>query len=148
VAAGGKVQVTVVLSPYRGPDEVVTHEIQVPPETAPGRLVVSIGGALSVDEASDYDEPVLPRDLDQLIWLINRLRRNDRVYIVATHEDSGVLLGGSRLPNLPPSASSLLSRPNGGNVVEIPQRSILEEYVDTDYAVEGSARIQIEVEVQ
>ena len=49
----------------------------------------------------------LPRDLDQLILLINQLRRNDRVFIVATREDAGALVSGARLPNLPPSAATL-----------------------------------------
>jgi hypothetical protein len=149
VKAGETVKVTAVLSPYRGPDQVVTQEIQVPPETPAGRLAVEVGAALDVEASSATDEPVMPRDLDQLIWLINRLRRNDRVYIVATHADAGVLLGGARLPNLPPSVATILSRPKSrGNLVEIPERSVLEEFVPTEYGVEGSAQIQLDVEVR
>ena len=147
VAAGESVEVTVVLSPYRGPDQKVTREIQVPPETRPGKITLAIGGALAIGRTVDHEEPLLPRDLDQLIWLINQLRRNDRIYILATHDDAGVLLGGARLPNLPPSVASVLTRPrSSGNYSYIPQRSILEEIVPTEYAVEGAARIQLEVE--
>jgi hypothetical protein len=149
VVAGESVQVTIVLSPYRGPDQLLTREIIVPPETPPGPISVLIGGALEVGRDTDHGEPVLPRDLDQLIWLINQLRRNDHIYVLATREDTGVLLGGARMPNLPPSVARVLTRPRSrGNLSIIPIRSILEEVIPTGYAVEGSARIQLEVEVR
>ncbi len=146
VTAGEAVEVTVLLSPYRGPDQLLTREIVVPPQTLPGTISITIGGALAVSHDEERDVPQLPRDLDQLIWLINQLRRNDRIYILASREDSGVLLGGNRMPNLPPSVARVLTRPRGaGNVTIIPRRSILEEVVLTDYAVEGSVRIELEV---
>jgi hypothetical protein len=150
VAPGEAVEVTVVLGPYRGPDRLLTREIVVPAETPPGSLTVSIGGALAIARADEeFDRPVLPRDLDQLIWLINRLRRNDRVYIQASREDTGVLVGGDRMPNLPPSVARVLTRPRSkGHVTTIPRRSVLEEVVWTEYAVEGYARIHLEVEAR
>jgi hypothetical protein len=146
VAPGETLEVTVLLSPYRGPDRLLTREILVPPETPPGILTVSIGGALAVTRDEEFDGPVAPRDLDQLIWLINQLRRNDRIYILASREDSGVLLGGDRMPNLPPSVSRVLVRPGSeGNVTFIPQRSVFEEVLPSDHAVEGYVRIRLEV---
>jgi hypothetical protein len=149
VAPGETVEVTVVLSPYRGADRLLTREILVPAETPPGPLTVSIGGALAVSRDEDFDGALSPRDLDQLIWLINQLRRNDRIYILASREDSGVLVGGDRMPNLPPSVARVLTRPRSkGNVTPIPRRSVLEEVVATDYAVEGYTRIHLEVEAR
>ena len=45
----------------------VEGSIEIPEETAPGRLTVHIGSALSVQRTEETAEPVLPRDLDQLI---------------------------------------------------------------------------------
>jgi hypothetical protein len=147
VRAGDVVEVTAVLSPYRVPERIVRREIVVPEETPAGEVTVTIGGAVALSRAQASDEPVLPRDLDQLIGLINQLRRNDRIYIVASHEDAGVFLDGVRLPNLPPSATAVLTRPRSrGNHTAIRRRHILEEAVRTEYAVEGSARIELEVE--
>jgi hypothetical protein len=147
VRAGETVEATVVLTPYRGPDVVLTREIVIPPETAPGRLTLRVGGALAVSRAEGAGPPVFPRDLDQFIWLINNLRRNDRVYVVALRDDSGVYLGGARLPNLPPSVSSILTRPRSvGNFAVIRQRGILEEEIPTGFAVEGLTTIQLDVE--
>jgi len=147
VRAGDEVEAAVVLSPFRGPEKVYTTTIHIPEETPAGTLSLHVGGALALSRAEEAYEPVLPRDLDQLIELINQLRRNDRIYIAATREDSGVLLEGTRLPNLPPSVANVLSRPRSrGNVVQVPRRSVLEEVIETDFAVEGSARIELQVE--
>jgi hypothetical protein len=145
--AGETVQATVILAPYRGPEQPYSVKIEIPEETPPGRLVLQVGNAVSVSRAETDQGPLLPRDLDQLIKLINQLRRNDRIYIVASTEDSGVLLDGTRLPNLPPSAGAILSLSGSrGNLTSIPRRRVLEEMIATDYAVEGSARIELEVE--
>jgi hypothetical protein len=144
---GETVQATIVLSPYRGGDQILTSKIEIPEETPPGRLSLQVGSAVAVSRAETHEGPLLPRDLDQLIDLINQLRRNDSIYIVASSEDSGVLLEGARLPNLPPSAAAILSFSGSrGNLTPIPRRRVMEEAISTDYAVEGSARIELEVE--
>lgn len=145
--AGETVTATVVLRPYRGADLVFRRPIEIPAALEPGRLHLFVGDALAVDRADLSDDPIAPRDLKQLIWLINHLRRNDRVYILALREDSGVLLGGARLPNLPPSVHGVLARPQSlGNFAVIPRRGVLEEEIPTGFAVEGFARVQLEVE--
>ena len=146
VRAGDEVEAAVVLSPFRGPEKVYTAKIRIPDEMPAGTLSLTVGGALALSRADESLEPVLPRDLAQLIDLINQLRRNDRIYIAATREDSGVLLEGTRLPNLPPSVANVLSRPRSrGSVVAVPRRSVLEEVIETEFAVEGSVRIELEV---
>ena len=79
--------------------------------------------------------------------LMNRLRRNDRLYIVASRGDSGAFLGGSRLPNLPPSVTSLLLRPrSAGNYAFVPERGVLEDEIPVDATIEGFARVILDVE--
>lgn len=149
VLPGDDVRLSVVVRPYRGPDIALETEISIPTETRPGPLELQVGGALAVSrsESGSHQEPILPRDLTQFIWLINHLRRNDRVYVLASSVDDGVFLGGARLPNLPPSVASVLSRPRSkGNFAVIPQRAILEVEIPTEFSVEGLSRIQIEVE--
>jgi len=148
VRAGETVEAMVVLTPYRGPDLILNREIVVPPETTAGRLTLRVGSALAVSRAEGGGAAaVFPKDLDQLIWLINNLRRNDRVYIVASRDDTGVFLDGARLPNLPPSVTSILGRPRSvGNFAVARERGILEEEIRTDFEVEGLTTIQLEVE--
>jgi len=144
---GDSVTATVVVRPYRGPDRVFNREIRIPEGTPAGTLSVYVGGAAAASGSEDPHARVLPESLEQLVRLINQLRRNDRVYVVAYQEDSGVLLGGSRLPNLPPSANRVLSRPRTrGNLSVVSQRGVLEESIPTGFAMEGLARLQLRVE--
>jgi len=143
---GERLLVTIVVKPFRGPDLTFNREIVIPPETPPGELTLHFGGALATARTEETTERVLPQDLKQLVRLINQLRRNDRIYIVATREDSGVFLAGSRLPNLPPSAVSVLTRPRSrGNLAVVNRRAVLEERIDTEHAISGSARVVLEV---
>ncbi len=146
-APGDEIEVAVVLRPYRGSDRVLRRKVVIPPETPPGPLTVAIGGALAIARGQRQDEPVAPTDLDQLIWLINQLRRNDRIYIIGTQKDTGILIGGARMPNLPPSVARVLTRPKTrGNFSYVRERGVLEEAILTDYAVEGSASVELLVE--
>lgn len=147
VRAGDSVTATVVVSPYRGPDMVQSREIRIPPETAPGRLQLWIGDAPALNRVEGSEDGALPLDLAQLVHLINDLRRNDRIYLLATREDAGVVLGGQRMPNLPPSVLGVLTRPRSqGNFAMVRRRGILEEEIATGLNVEGLVRLQLDVE--
>jgi hypothetical protein len=146
VTAGSTVTARIIVSPYRGPDAVLEREIAIPEETPAGPLTLQVGSAAAINRTDDVEGPIYPRDLEQLVTLINRLRRNDRVYVLASRSDSGAYLGGARLPNLPPSLTSILTRPRSfGNFAYVPERGILEEEIRTDTAVEGFARVSVEV---
>lgn len=89
----------------------------------------------------------MPAGLEQFIGLVNNLRRNDHVFVLATRDDDGLFMDGSRLPNLPPSAASVLTRPaSRGNVTAVRERAVFEEHIRTEFAVEGLARIQLQVD--
>jgi hypothetical protein len=145
--AGEKVEVSVMVAPYRGAPQVLKREFEIPPETPPGRLQLFVGDAGNLSRAEGGDADVMPRDLAQLVKLINHLRRNDRVYVLGIREDAGIVVGGDRLPSLPPSALSLLLRPRSlGNFAVVQRRALLEEEIPAEFSVEGMARVQIEVE--
>ncbi len=144
---GETVGVTVLADPFRGPAQALRREITIPPDTPPGILTLHVGGAYAIGRAEAGEAPVLPSSLDQFVRLINSLRRNDRIYISLHSEDRGILLGGTRLPNLPPSVTAILTRPKTrGNVTVVSRRGVLEDQIPTEYAVGGLARIQLQIE--
>ena len=146
VKAGSSVTARILVAPYRGPERSYTREIEIPEETAPGPLILQIGDAAAINRVEDADGPVVPRNLEQLVTLVNRLRRNDHLYILASRADNGVFLGGARLPNLPPSITSILTRPRSfGNYTFVPERGVLETDLPADGAVDGYVRLNVEV---
>jgi hypothetical protein len=146
VAAGESVEIAVRLQPDRGAERTLRRELVIPPDTPQGPIEVSVGAAAVVTRELDGGEVLLPRDLDQLIGLINQLRRNDRIYVIGRRADQGLLLQGTRLVNLPPSAAAMLTRPGSASARgSLAERAVLEDALPTDYAIEGGAQLSFEV---
>jgi hypothetical protein len=148
VKAGESVQVAVGLKPFRGPEVTREITVTVPQEVPPGRLLLQVGDALNLSRTdADRSDDFVPRDLKQLIFLINHLRTNDRLYAILTRSDNGLLFQGERLPNLPPSVSQVMARPQTrGNYLRVLYRGVAEESIALGYAVEGFRLLSIDVE--
>ena len=144
---GDLVTATVVIQPFRGPDQTVQTEVRIPPEAQAGQLTIHIGSAESLDRIEEAGEHVQPQAMSQLIGLINQIRRNDRIYIMALREDNGVLLDGQRLPNLPASVAQVLSQSDSrGNYPRVRRRVLFEDRIDTEYVINGSTKLTLVVE--
>jgi hypothetical protein len=148
VRAGETVRLSVMLRPYRGQPLQKQIDLEIPKETAPGRLLVRVGDGLTFARLETKGEPVnlQPRTFDQLVWLINQIRAFNRVYANVSILDEGVVVGGLPLPNLPPSIAQVMLMPQaGGSFGRLRQRGLLEESVETDLAVTGYRKIALEV---
>ena len=150
VRAGETIQVSAVIKPFRGPEVTRQIDVKVPEEATPGRLIMQVGDGLTlarIEDAGENDEEFHPRDLAQLIWLINHLRSNDKVYAVLSRADNGILFQGQRLPNLPPSVAQVMVRPQTrGNYLRLWYRGVAEETIDTDSVLTGYKQLTIDVE--
>jgi hypothetical protein len=147
VRPGETVQVSISLKPYRGPALTRQIGITIPDEVQPGRLVLQVGDGVALARAESEDEDFYPRDLAQLIWLINHLRSNDTLYAVLTRSDNGILYQGERLPNLPPSIAQVMVRPQTrGNYLRLPYRGVAEESLPTGYMLTGYKLLTLDVE--
>jgi hypothetical protein len=146
--AGETLQVSVSLKPFRGPEMTRQIDIEIPSEVQPGRLLLRVGDGVALARTEDEGESeFVPKDLSQMIWLINHLRSSDRIYAVLTRGDNGILYQGERLPNLPPSVAQVMVRPQTrGNYQRLLYRGVAEEAVLTDYALEGYKLLSIVVE--
>ena len=150
VRPGETIQISAILKPFRGPEVTRQIDIKIPDEVTPGRLVLQVGDGMTLarveDEGDDSDD-FHPKDLAQLIWLINHLRSNDKVYAVLSRADNGILFQGQRLPNLPPSIAQVMVRPQTrGNYLRLWYRGVAEETLETDYMLTGFKQLTVDVE--
>jgi len=138
----------VVIKPFRGPEVTRPIEIEVPAEVPPGRLILQVGDGVALARSEEgEDDDFSPRDLKQLIWLINHIRSNDKVYAVLTRSDNGIVFQGERLPNLPPSIAQVMVRPQTrGNYLRLGYRGVAEAAIDTPYMLTGYKLLSIDVE--
>lgn len=148
VRPGDTVRLHITVKPFREEPVHGTLDLELPPETPLGRLVIRVGDGLTLSRLETRETPAayMPQDLPQLISLLNHIRAFNRVYANVSTLDEGILVGGTRLPNLPPSVAQVLLMPQAsGNFVRVRQRGLLEEFLDTDYAVTGYRKIFLEV---
>jgi hypothetical protein len=129
----------------------VTHEIplRIPASAPAGTYDLLVGDAATFNAVEQRErlQPFAPRDLDQLLKELNRLRTGSRVYARLTRPESGAIVAGEYLPALPESVLSVLrSASQGGSVVPLRTAEIWSGIADTDHAVSGARRLTITVE--
>ena len=135
VRAGDIVELAVALRDSKGAEIVKKTEYRVPAGIAPGPLEITISdaGTLNSQEWQMFANPRQAASSAQLVEALNRLRRNDRLYVRLWRPSRGFLLQTERLPEPPASVAGLLSIPSktGGEVREEWQSTLAEVEIDS-----------------
>jgi len=120
-APGETLRVRVLLHPYRGSARVEETTVRVPDQIARGatlRILVTDGDTLNrASRGFAFAGSSGPSGLDQLIAVLNRERRNDRLYVGLFMSAPTLLWEDKELPNIPLSQINVLDgRPTPGSV--------------------------------
>src|SRR6266699_1452488 len=121
-APGETLRVRVLLRPYRGAARVEETTVRVPEQVARGTtLRILVSDADLLNRASRgfafAGAGGSPTGLDQLIALLNRERRNDRLYVGLFVPAPTLLWDDKELPNIPLSQINVVDgRPTPGSV--------------------------------
>jgi hypothetical protein len=90
---------------------------------------------------------VLPHRLDQFIRLMNTLRKNDQVFVMAARPETIRSQGGALLPNLPPSAAAMIGTAEAASTgADITFVNIAETSIPVNYQVHGMVTAVLELE--
>ena len=150
VRAGETVEFAAALRNDAGEEIIKKASLQVPAGANPGPLEVTFadGGSLNFLEWRTFASTTRAQDPAKLIQAMNRLRRNDRLYIRVWRSAQGFQLESERLPDPPSSVTALLSSPRAqGSGVASEYQSTIEEFeIDgLDSIVRGSVNTRIMV---
>jgi len=121
-APGETLRVRVLLRPYRGPARVEETTVRVPDQATRGttlRVLVTDGDMLNRASRGFGFSAAGGSNagLDQLIALLNRERRNDRLYVGLFAPTPTILWDDKELPNIPLSQINVIDgRPTPGTV--------------------------------
>jgi hypothetical protein len=101
-----------------GSEFVERIPLEIPADAPLGPLVIFVGDGASLNMA-DRAQPSAefsPRDLSQLVRAINKLKRNNRLYVRVMRAGTGAIVNNEEMPVLPPSMLATLgsSRTSGG----------------------------------
>jgi hypothetical protein len=154
-APGETLRVRVLLRPYRGAARVEETTVRVPEQVARGttlRILVSdadllnrasrglaLGGAGSGAGSG-------PTGLDQLIALLNRERRNDRLYVGLFAPAPTLLWDDKELPNIPLSQINVVDgRPTPGSVQVLRESLASEASIPLGGPVSGVISLNLQI---
>ncbi len=147
---GERIQVRVFYRTFGGQTVQETVELEAPPLAAGSEFQLIIADAVSMHqlETNLYrSQDFTPRNLAQLIRLLNNLRKNNRIYFKMLASKPGLFLKGEELPNLPPSLKSMFSSPraSASAPTELTRSTLREYQLPIPYVFRGMASIPVKV---
>ncbi|HKP84895.1 MAG TPA: SpoIVB peptidase S55 domain-containing protein, partial [Blastocatellia bacterium] len=118
VERGENVEVQVFARHDNGSEFVERIPITIPGDAPIGPLVIMVGDGASINQV-EMRQPAgdfVPRDLSQLVRTINKMKRNNRLYVKLLRAGSGAIVNNEEMPTLPPSMLATLGsqRTSGG----------------------------------
>lgn len=152
-APGETVRVRVMLRPYRGASRVEETTVRVPEQAVRGAtLRVLVSDAEWLNRASrGFGFPGMPgasgpAGLDQLIALLNRERRNDRLYVGLFAPAPTLVWDDKEMPNVPLSSINMIDgRPTPGSVQVLRESLASESSVPLGGPVAGIISLNLQI---
>lgn len=131
-APGETVRVRALLRPYRGAPQIQETTVRVPDQVSRGstlRILVTDGDMLNRASRGFAFAGAGggPAGLDQLISLLNRERRNDRLYVGLFAPAPTLLWDDKELPNIPLSQINIVDGRPGPGSVQVLRESLASE---------------------
>jgi hypothetical protein len=150
-APGETLRVRVLLRPYRGAAHVEETTVRIPEQAARGTaLRVLVSDADLLNRASRgfsfSGAGGGPAGLDQLIALLNRERRNDRLYVGLFAPSPTLLWDDKELPNVPLSEINVVDgRPTPGSVQVLRESLVSESSIPLGGPVSGVISLNLQI---
>ena len=146
VRRGETVEVQAYVRTESGKQFVQRIPVEIPADVPPGQLVLFVGDGGALQQASAA-QGFVPQDLGQLVGAINRMKKNDRLYVKLFRITTGAVIGTDEMPNLPPSFVATLNsdRASGGYTPTVLSPLSEKELPPADYVISGQQLITISV---
>lgn len=142
---------TIELMAFARTDDGVEYVERIPvviPRDAPlGKVSILIGDGATMAQSDESFAGFAPTNLSQLVRAINRLKKNDRLYVKLVRASGGAVVENQAMTALPPSVLSRLESPRSTNAVTLLQTATIyeKELPPARFIVTGQQVIQINV---
>lgn len=150
VAPGERIQVKIYYRTFGGQIYQEAVEIEAPPLPAGSEfyLIIADAAAMHQLETNLYrSQDFVPRNLGQLIRILNSIRKNNRIYFRMMASKPGLFLKGEELPNLPTSMKSMFASPRAAASAptELTKSTLREYQLPIAYVFRGMATIPVRI---
>lgn len=124
--AGETVEVQAFVRAENGAQFVERVPVKIPQDAPAGQLLLFVGDGDALQQLTG-DATFIPTNLTQLVSVINRLRKTDRLYVKLLRVTPGAVVGSQQMPALPPSVvATLNSERSAGGVTGTQLASLYE----------------------
>ncbi|HZI51366.1 MAG TPA: SpoIVB peptidase S55 domain-containing protein [Terriglobia bacterium] len=149
VRPGETITMSAQLRGTRGEIIIEQYPVDIPAGLSGGKIQMMVGDGSTVT-ASELRRGATgaPPGLAAAVRELNKLRRNDRLYVKITNNQPGVVIGGEELPSLPPSMIALLdtSRASSRGVAALTNSTVVEyELSPSRYVLQGQRSLTLTV---
>jgi hypothetical protein len=146
VERGEKLTLFVLIKPFREKAIIKSLDLRIPPSISPGKLNVLVADAITLnkEESKLFQGKFQPKDMDNLIALLNNIRSNYKVYADFSREEGGMIVKGQFMPAIPPSLLSVFNeQQTPGDLIKLNYNLLSEEGIDTEYFMSGSKKLSL-----
>jgi hypothetical protein len=146
VGRGENVEIQAYVRTDSGKQFVERIPVQIPADAPSGQLMIMVGDGATLQESSST-KVFVPRELGQLVDAINKMKKNDRLYLRLLRPAPGVVIGSNELPNLPPSMVATLNneRTSGGYTPLLLSPVYERELPPAEFVISGQQVIAVTV---
>jgi len=145
---GATVNVKVQMRPYRGSPVIRDVQVTIPQQAIRGtsmQILASDSATLNRMSVVSGSQASL-QNLEQLISVLNRERRNNRLYVTLLGPAPTMVVQDKVMPNVPASEINLLDQRGGPSSSQVVRQSAAGEWsVPLDQVVQGSTAITIQI---
>ncbi|HEY6334161.1 MAG TPA: hypothetical protein VI756_32905, partial [Blastocatellia bacterium] len=124
--------------------------VKIPADAPMGELAIVVGDGNSMnvtDLRAQSGGEFVPKDLGQLVHTMNRLKRNNRLYVKVLRPGVGAVVNDEEMPTLPPSVlATLNSQRTAGGYAPLSVATLTEsELPPSSFVIVGQQSIPINV---
>lgn len=146
VRAGETVVVQAFARSSSGSVFVHNIPVKIDPAMSAGVYSLTVGDGNAIQKTEAIQQFV-PKDLNDMIATINKLRLPDRLYAKISRTSAGAVIGTSEMPNLPPSVLATLNndRMTGGSKPVVQTAVKVTEIPPAKFIITGEQTLSFEV---
>jgi len=150
VQPGDHIEVTAALRTPSGESLTQKIPVDIPESVSDKALSLVVGSGPTINALQNRFTPLgaPPRDLRQLIRVLNRTRRNNRLYALLLAPQRSFILQGDEFPSPPPSLlQTFLAAPGVSSSAVFSGTSVVGDYETkpTAYAIQGQQALYLKV---
>jgi SpoIVB peptidase S55 len=149
VQRGEGVEIQLFARHDNGSEFVERIPLTIPADAPIGPLVIMVGdgAAMNQTEAHQPSGDFTPKDLNQLVRSMNKMKRNNRLYVKMLRAGTGAIVNNEEMPTLPPSVLATLgSQRTSGGFTPLSVATLAEqELAPSRFLISGQQTIVINV---